>query len=90
MILPNPWVVGTTRAEPWDRRRERKSDQILHSMPERILQYLGAAGLMQWNDLPPEIQRILFEDAASMGTAARRFQLKQQIAQFLRDHKNDA
>jgi len=57
---------------------------------ERVLRYLGAAVIMQWNDLPTEIQRILFEDAASMGTAARRFQLKQQIAQFLHDHKDDA
>ena len=56
---------------------------------ERILRCLGAAVIMQWNDLPTEIQRILFEDAASMGTAARRFQLKQQIAQFLHDHKDD-
>jgi len=46
--------------------------------------------MIQWNGLPTEIQRILFEDAASMGTAARRFPLKRQIAQFLHDHKNDA
>ena len=65
-------------------------DVALRADEERILQFLGAAVIMQWNDLPTEIQRILFEDAASMGTAARRFQLKQQIAQFLHDHKDDA
>jgi len=62
----------------------------LPSPEDRILRYLGAAVIMQWNGLPTEIQRILFEDAASMGTAARQFQLKQQIAQFLHDHKDDA
>jgi len=65
-------------------------DIALPAAEERILQYLAAAVLIQRNDLPTEIQRILFEDAASMGPAARRFQLKQQIDQFLRDHKNDA
>jgi hypothetical protein len=64
-------------------------DVALREDEERILRFLGAAVIMQWNDLPTEIQRILFEDAASMGTAARRFQLKQQIAQFLHDHKDD-
>jgi len=49
-----------------------------------------AAVIMLWNDLPTEIQRILCEDAASMGTAARRLELKQQIARFLHDHKDDA
>jgi hypothetical protein len=64
-------------------------DIALRADEERILRYLGAAVIMQWNNLPTEIQRILFEDAASMGTATRRFQLKQQIAQFLHDHKDD-
>jgi hypothetical protein len=65
-------------------------DVALRADEERILQFLGAAVIMQWNDLPTEIQRILFEDAASMGTAARRLELKQQIARFLHDHKDDA
>jgi hypothetical protein len=70
-------------------RTEIGPDIALRADEERIVRYLGAAVIMQWNDLPTEIQRILFEDAASMGTAARRFQLKQQIAQFLHDHKDD-
>jgi hypothetical protein len=69
---------------------EIEANIALRSAEERILRYLGAAVITRWNDLPTEIQRILFEEAASMGTAARQFQLKQQIAQFLHDHKDDA
>jgi hypothetical protein len=50
---------------------------------ERILRCLGAAVILQWNDLPTDIQRILFEDAASMSDPERRFRLKQQMARFL-------
>jgi hypothetical protein len=57
---------------------------------ERILKCLGAAVIMQWNDLPTEIQRSLFMDAASMSDPARRFQLKHRIARFLHIHKDDA
>jgi hypothetical protein len=55
----------------------------------RILRCLGAAVILQWNDLPTEIQRDLFDDAASMSDPERRFRLKQQIARFLHDHKDD-
>jgi hypothetical protein len=65
------------------------ADIALGAAEERILRHLGAARIMQWNGLPTEIQRILFGDAASMVTVARRFRLKQQIAQFLHDHKDD-
>jgi Fe-S cluster biosynthesis and repair protein YggX len=57
---------------------------------ERILRCLGAAVILQWNDLPTDIQRVLFEDAASMSDPERRFRLKQQMARFLHNHKDDA
>jgi hypothetical protein len=57
---------------------------------ERVLLCLGAAVILQWNDLPTDIQRILFEDAASMSDPERRFRLKQQMARFLHNHKDDA
>jgi hypothetical protein len=70
------------------------SPQMQHALlsmdEERILKCLGAAVIMQWNDLPTEIQRSLFMDAASMSDPARQFQLKQQIARLLHVHKNDA
>jgi hypothetical protein len=66
------------------------SEHALKSDEERILRCLGAAVIMQWNDLPTEIQRQLFEDATSFSDPARQFKLKQLIAQFLHDHKDDA
>jgi hypothetical protein len=65
-------------------------DLALHAAEERMLRCIGSAVIMQWNDLPTEIQRKLFEDAASMTDPARQFELKQQIARFLHEHKDDA
>jgi hypothetical protein len=56
---------------------------------ERILQCLGAAVLLQWNDLPTPIQRQLFEHAVTMGEAGPTAMLKEQIARFLHKHKDD-
>jgi len=56
---------------------------------ERILQCLGAATLLQWNDLPTSIQRQLFEHAIFLGDAGQTAQLKEQIARFLHKHKDD-
>src|SRR5688500_7714372 len=64
-------------------------DMALQAAEERILRCLGAAVILQWNDLPTEIQRNLFDDAASMSDPERRFRLKQQIARFLHEHKDD-
>lgn len=64
-------------------------DLAFHAVEERVLRFLGAAVIMQWNDLPTEIQRKLFDDAASMSGSARQFELKQQIARFLHEHKDD-
>ena len=66
------------------------SGPALHAAEERVVRCLGAAVIMQWNDLPTEIQRKLFEAAASMSDPARQFELKQQIARFLHEHKDDA
>lgn len=65
-------------------------DTQLSRDEERILKCLGAAVIMQWNDLPTGIQRDIFMDATSMSDPARQFQLKQKIARFLHDHKDDA
>jgi hypothetical protein len=64
--------------------------KALSRAEERVLRCLGAAVILQWNDLPTDIQRILFEDAASMSDPERRFRLKQQMARFLHNHKDDA
>lgn len=68
---------------------ELGQDIALQAAEERILRCLGAAVILQWNDLPTEIQRNLFDDAASMSNPKRRFRLKQQIARFLHEHQDD-
>jgi hypothetical protein len=65
-------------------------DLALGIAEERMLRCLGSAVIMQWTDLPTEIQRKIFDDAASLTNSARQFELKQQIARFLHEHKDDA
>ena len=77
---------GATGSSP---EAELETDLALHAAEERMLRCLGSAVIIQWNDLPTEIQRKLFEDATSMSDQARQFELKQQIARFLHEHKDD-
>jgi hypothetical protein len=56
---------------------------------EHILRCLGAAVIMQWNDLPADIQRELFDHAISMGELRHTAELKGQIARFLHKHQTD-
>jgi hypothetical protein len=68
----------------------RHQPMPLSAGEERILRCLGAAVLMQWNDLPTPIQQRLFEHAAAMAEADQTAQLKEQIARFLHTHRDDA
>src|SRR5580693_1824399 len=56
---------------------------------EHILRCLGAAVIMQWDDLPTDIQHELFDHAISMGKLHHTADLKRQIALFLHKHKDD-
>ncbi len=53
----------------------------------RVLECLGAALVSEWNGLPTDVQRRLFEQAAS-GKTADAAKLKARIARFLHDHKD--
>ena len=66
------------------------SQTFLTEDEEHILQCLGAAVIVQWNGLPTHIQRHLFDQAASMGESRHATQLKEQIARFLHNHKDDS
>jgi hypothetical protein len=72
-----------------DRYRAGETQAALAAEEENILRGLGAAVIMQWNDLPTHIQRRLFESAASMSEPSRLAQMKEQIARFLHEHKDD-
>jgi hypothetical protein len=58
----------------------------LRDVERRVLECLGAALVSEWNDLPTDVQRRLFEHAAS-GKSHDAAVLKTQIARFLHDHK---
>jgi hypothetical protein len=67
----------------------REARAALAKEEEHVLRCLGAAVIMQWNDLPTKIQRDLFDHAISMGEPRYTAQLKERIARFLHRHKND-
>jgi hypothetical protein len=100
MISKGPRDRSTTRNQlaSWDneggaplsdRDSAEEAQAALAEEEENILRCLGAAVIMQWNDLPTHIQRRLFENAASMGEPRHLSQLKEQIARFLHEHKDD-
>jgi hypothetical protein len=100
MISKGPRDRSTTRDQlaSWDneggaplsdRAAAEETQAALAEEEENILRCLGAAVIMQWNDLPTYIQRRLFENAASMGEPRHLPQLKEQIARFLHEHKDD-
>jgi hypothetical protein len=76
---------GGAPALPWPLPYE--TGELLEA-ERRVLECLGAALVSEWNDLPTDVQRRLFEHAASRKSydAAR---LKARIARFLHNHKDD-
>jgi hypothetical protein len=59
----------------------------LLDVERRVLECLGAALVNEWNGLPIDVQRRLFEHAAS-GKSHDAALLKTRIARFLHDHKD--
>lgn len=56
---------------------------------ERVLRCLGAAVIMQWNNIPKKLQRELFDNAGSIGDLSSTKALRGEIARFLHKHKDD-
>jgi hypothetical protein len=76
---------GAAKGAPQEHRDEVAA---LGKEEEHVLRCLGAAVIMQWNDLPANIQRELFEHAISMGELRQTAELKAQIARFLHKHED--
>jgi len=68
---------------------QQPSRVTLADEEERVLRFLGAAVIMQWNTLPAKLQRELFDTAGSMGELLDTAALRGQIARFLHKHKDD-
>jgi hypothetical protein len=86
------WVAAnagkTVISDPHDPPfRKRRDPDAAHAEQENILRCLGAALILNWNTIPTKLQRALFQAASSSGQAAA---LKEAIARFLHDHKDDA
>ncbi len=64
--------------------------QEAYAEQENILRCLGAAVILKWNTIPQKLQRALFEAASSIQDSERKAPLKEVLAQFLHDHKDDA
>jgi hypothetical protein len=57
---------------------------------ERMLRRLGVAVILLWNSLPSHIQRRLFARALTVDVENQEIPLKERIARFLHEHKDDA
>jgi hypothetical protein len=71
-------------------RRKRRDRDAAYAEQENILRCLGAAVMLKWNTIPTKLQRDLFEAASSIQDSERTAPLKDVLAQFLHDHKDDA
>jgi hypothetical protein len=91
MSTPNIFNDLAQALAQWDNEGGAPAEphETLSQSDERVLRALGAAVLTQWNELPTDIQRALFSEAATMSDPAKQFQLKQMIARFLHVHKDD-
>ena len=74
------WEGGGLESD-WERRAALVQEE------DHILQCLGAAVIVRWNALPMEIQRELFQSAASITDLLPKAELKEYIARFLHSHK---
>lgn len=53
---------------------------------EQVLACLGAALVSEWNAIPRDVQRQIFERASALGSPEGGFGLRQELALFLHDH----
>src|SRR6185295_16155465 len=73
-----------------DAVRKRLKSNVAAEIEAHILRCLGAAVILQWNTIPTKLQRELFDTAGSLGDALKTAALREQIARFLHNHKDDA
>ncbi len=69
--------------------RERNERDSIAAEEEHVLRCLGAAIIMQWNNIPKKLQRELFDNASSMGDLLNTKELRGKIARLLHKHRDD-
>lgn len=55
-----------------------------------VLQLIGAAVLLKWNELPTDFKRELFQSASIRREVDEALAWKSKVARFLHQHKDDA
>ena len=73
---------GAQRAEGDEARRLAETER-------NAVERLGAAVVFEWNELPTDVQRVLFRRASAVKDLYDPTELKARIARFLHDHKDD-
>lgn len=63
--------------------------ESLSQAERQILQCLGAAVVIEWNELPTDVQRTLFKHASAENGTSDASELRARIARFLHTHKDD-
>lgn len=61
----------------------------LDGSDQEVVEALGAGVLMLWNDLPQDIQRQIFESATQVLSSDHSKKVREELALFLHDHKDD-
>jgi hypothetical protein len=87
---PNTTALARWETEGGALGSVQRGTGSLSEQETHILQYLGAAVLLRWNELPTHIQRELFEHAFVDVEPGKVTMLKEQIARFLHKHKDDS
>ena len=83
-------IIKSQDTRPQDKIAGKSVDRrTVAEIEEHILRCLGAAVIMQWNTIPTELQRELFDTAGSLGDVLQTTALRGQIARFLHDHKDE-
>ena len=82
------WMAGHTE-KAIQRRKNYDNRSVLAEEEERILKCLGTALLMRWNTVPTKLQRELFDCAGTLDDLQQSKPLRERIARFLHNHKND-
>jgi hypothetical protein len=89
LAVNEQWLADNYQDAITGAEQDRSSGITFADEEEHILRCLGAALLMQWNTLPTELRRELFDNAGSVGELLETGALRGQIARFLHRHKND-
>ncbi len=80
------WLAENNQNMVHSSDRSVATGVVLAAEEEHILRCMGAAVILQWNTLPPKLQRELYDAAGAMGEVVKTSDLRGQIARFLHRH----